>query len=589
MEPPVLNVAASLSGRAWTWRSAPLALESGGPDLAERLLLARGAARDDLPRLLKPALRDWLPDPSAFRDMDAAADRLADAVQAGERITLFADYDVDGATSAAVLLRLLGACGATADHYVPDRLLEGYGPSVAAIRELAARGTRLLVLLDCGTQAFAEIAEARALGLNVLVIDHHKASTALPDALAVVNPNRFDEQADAGTAAAHGTLCTAGLAFLLAVALRRALRARGHFAHAREPELSDLLDLVALGTVADVMPLAGLNRAFVALGLCRLATRANPGLAALLDVAGLTGPPQAGDLGFHLGPRVNAGGRVGTADLGVRLLTTNDPAEARTLAEALDAHNRDRRAIEAAVTEAALALADRAAPVVVVAGEGWHPGVIGIVAGRLKERLRRPAVVIATDGDAPAKGSARSVTGVDIGAAILAAKDEGLLLAGGGHAMAAGLTLARDRIPALADWLSARLAPALAGAADAPALAIDLSVAPRALDLPLADALDAAGPYGEGWPAPRVALGPVRLLEAALVGQTQETLRLLGSGADGARVKAVAFRAAGTRLGQELLACPPGARLHLAGRPARNVWQGQTRIELHLDDAARAD
>jgi single-stranded-DNA-specific exonuclease len=589
MEPPVLNVARSATGRAWRWRSAPLALDNIGADLAARLMLSRGAATQDLSRLLKPTLREWLPDPSAFRDMDAAADRLAEAVRGAEKITLFTDYDVDGATSAAILVRALAGCGAGADVYVPDRLLEGYGPSLAAIRTLAESSTRLLLLLDCGTQAFAEIAEARALGMDVIVVDHHKASTELPAASALVNPNRFDEQADAGTAAAHGTLCTAGLSFLLAVALRRALRARGHFAAQAEPELSDLLDLVALGTVADVMPLSGLNRAFVALGLGRLATRSNPGLAALLDIAGLSGPPQASDLGFHLGPRVNAGGRVGTADLGVRLLTTADPTEARALAEALDAHNRERRAIEAAVTEAALARADRASPILVVAGEGWHPGVIGIVAGRLKERLGRPAVVIATDGAAPAKGSARSVAGFDIGAAILAAKDAGLLLAGGGHAMAAGLTIATDRIPALEAFLTERLAAAPAAAAATPTLAIDLAVSPRALDLPLADALDAAGPYGEGWPAPRLALGPVRLHEAMLIGQTQETLRLVGIGPDGARVKAIAFRAAGTPLGQALLETPRGRMLHLAGRAARNHWQGKTSLDLHLDDAAPAD
>jgi single-stranded-DNA-specific exonuclease len=586
MEETVLDVAHSAAGRAWRWRSAPLPLDAaarlGADDLAGQLLLSRGAAPADIPRLLKPTLRDWMPDPSAFRDMDAAAERIVRAVEGGEEVTLFTDYDVDGATSAAILLRALRAMGARPNVYVPDRLLEGYGPSVEAIAALAREGTRLLILLDCGTTAHAELEAARAAGLEVIIVDHHKAGTALPPALALVNPNRFDEQADEGIAAAHGHLCTAGLAFLLAVAIRRVARGR-----LPEPDLAPLLDLVALGTVADVMPLVGLNRCFVTLGLRHLAARGNPGLAALLDVAGVTSP-KASDLGFHLGPRVNAGGRVGTADLGVRLLSTSDPAEAEALAQELDALNHSRRLIESAVTEAALTAVDGEAPVAIAAGEGWHPGVIGIAAARLKERLGKPAIVIATDGDGPAKGSGRSVAGVDMGAAILEARERGLLLAGGGHAMAAGLTVARDAIPALQGFLIERMGPAIAASAGAGrSLAIDLAVAPRALTPSLCEALEAAGPYGQGWPAPRVAVAAVRLIEARTVGAGAH-VRVVAAGADGGRVKAILFRGAETAVGEALLG-HTGRRVHLAGRVVRSEWQGQVSAELHLDDMAVAD
>ncbi len=563
------------------------AVQSFGADsLAAELLLARGCAAAHLPRLLRPVLREWLPDPSVFRDMDAAVARLADAVARGETITLFADYDVDGATSAAILMRTLRAVGARVDHYVPDRLLEGYGPSRDALLALKARGTALVVLLDCGTQAFAEIGAAREAGLDVLVVDHHKASTALPPALALVNPNRFDELADAGIAAAHAHLCTAGLAFLVAVALRRELRRRGHFACRPEPALEELLDLVALGTVADVMPLLGLNRIFVALGLKRLAKRGNPGLAALLNVAGLS-TVTARDLGFHLGPRLNAGGRVGTADLGVRLLTTEDNEEAHHLAAQLDALNRERRAIEAQVTDAAFAAIDPKAPVALAAGEGWHPGVIGIAAGRLTERLGRPAIVIAKDGDGPAKGSGRSIAGIDLGAAILEAKERGLLLAGGGHGMAAGLTVAPERIPALATFLADRLGPAIGAQPTARPLHVDLAIAPAGLTPVLHAALEAAGPWGEGWPEPRIALGPVRLVKASVT-ETGGHVRLTGVGPDGGRVRAAMFRAAETPAGAALLGAR-GRQVHLAGHVVRNDWQGQARAELHLDDAAGAD
>jgi len=590
--PPPFAVTASATGRAWQWRAAPLPLgeapRMGADDLAASLFLARGCAAADLPRLLRPTLKDWMPDPSLFRGMDAAAARISDAVMGGEAITVFADYDVDGATSAAILIRLLRQLGASPGHYIPDRMLEGYGPSVDALLGLRAAGTSLLLLLDCGTQAFAELEAAAAAGLDVVVVDHHKASTALPRATALINPNRLDEAAEA---AGFGHVCTAGLAFLLGAAVNRELRRRGWFATRPEPKLAELLDIVALGTVADVVPLLGLNRAYVALGLRRMAERRNPGISALFDVAAHARAPMAEDLGFVLGPRINAGGRVGKADLGVRLLTCDDPAEAAVLAAELDRLNGERRAIEAEVTAEALeaAAACGNAAVAVVAGVGWHPGVVGIVAARVKERLGKPAIVIAIGPDGVGKGSGRSVDGVDLGAAVLAAKDMGLLLAGGGHAMAAGVTVAADGIDRFAAYLNERLQGAVSQASASRGLSIDLAVSPSGVSEALAQALRAAEPYGQGWPTPRIATGPVRLLKVDRVGKTApgEHVRFVGAGPDGGRVQGVSFRTADAPLGQFLLSRGDDP-VYLAGRVTLNEWQGRVRAELHLDDAAPA-
>jgi single-stranded-DNA-specific exonuclease len=553
----------------------------GIDDVTARLFTARGARLEDVAQLRQPTIRDLLPDPSIFRDMDAAAKRIADAVTAGEAIVIFGDYDVDGATSAALLIRSLRGCGATVSHYIPDRLLEGYGPSAGALVALKAAGAHLVVCVDCGTQGFAALDAARASGLDVVVVDHHKASTALPPAVAIVNPNRLDE----GEGAAFGNLAAVGVSFLVAVAVNRELRARGWFDSRPEPRLTDLLDLVALGTVADVVPLTGLNRAFVAQGLKVLATRRNPGLAALASVARLERAPKAADLGFVFGPRINAGGRVGRADLGVRLLCGEDPDELAAIAAELGRFNDERRAIETAVTEAAIAMADRAgnAPVAVVAGDGWHPGVIGIAAGRLKDRLGVPAIVVGLDSDGVGKGSGRSIAGVDLGAAVLAAKDAGLISAGGGHAMAAGLTVSRDRIDELARFLCARLDGEVARARATDALNLDLAVAPGGITIALADALEAAGPYGAAWPQPRVAAGPFAVVKSDVVGN--DHVRVIASGSDGARLKAVAFRSAATPLGAALLAAA-GRRLWLAGRVARDDWGSTPKAELHIDDAA---
>ncbi|QUM72966.1 single-stranded-DNA-specific exonuclease RecJ [Sphingopyxis granuli] len=589
MTDTALGIAQSILGQPWRWRrtSAQMAGESLAPnDLVTQLLLARGVPRDDIERQRAPTLRAFMPDPSLFRDMDAAAARLADAVEAREAVTVFGDYDVDGATSAALLVRLLRALDVPVDAYIPDRLMEGYGPSGAALVRIGAAGSRLVVTVDCGAQAFDAIAEAKAAGVEVIVVDHHQCATTLPQAFAVVNPNRLDEAPDA---ALHGNLAAVGVAFLLGAALLRTLRARGFFGSRPEPALIDLLDLVALGTVADVARLTGFNRALVTQGLKVMARRGNIGLAALMDAARLTKPPTASDMGFALGPRINAGGRVGKSDLGVRLLTTSDPQEAADIAQELNRLNEERRAIEAAVLDQAIeaSAACANAPVALVAASGWHPGVIGIVAGRLKERLHRPAIVVALGDDGVGKGSGRSIAGVDLGAAVLAAKEMGLIVAGGGHAMAAGLTVAADRIDALGAFLSDRLAADVERASGDKALLIDAVLAPRGICPLWCEAIDSAGPYGAGWPAPRVATGPVRIVEAGIVGT--DHLRLIVAGDDGARFKAIAFRSAESLLGQTLLHARGGRKLWLAGRAKRDDWGSRPAAELHLEDAAWAD
>jgi single-stranded-DNA-specific exonuclease len=572
----------SITGQAWRWRG------SGGEtdDLVTQLLLARGCPLEELEAHRSPTIRSFMPDPSMFQDMDRAAERLADAVVAGEQVTIFGDYDVDGATSAALLIRLLASLGLEAGYYIPDRLLEGYGPSGDALVSLRDSGASLVVTVDCGAQAFEALSMAHAAGLDVIVVDHHKCATELPVAHSIVNPNRLDE---AEGAAAHGHLAAVGVAWLLGAALIRTLRGRGYFSSREEPKLLDLLDIVALGTVADVAHLKGLNRAFVAQGLKIMAGRRNIGLNALITASRLTRAPICSDLGFALGPRINAGGRVGKSDLGVRLLTTSDAEEARVIAEELDRLNGERRAIEAAVQEEADALVARQGnrAVVLVSGEGWHPGVIGIVAGRLKEKLGRPSLVVAIDEQGTGKGSGRSIAGVDLGAAILAAKDMGLLEAGGGHAMAAGLTVRADKIEALAEFLDARLSDDVARASENRALLIDAVVAPGGITPMLADALEQGGPYGMGWPAPRIAAGPMRIIKADVVGK--DHVRVIMAGDDGRSIKAVAFRQAETELGQALLHSGRDKRLWLAGRVKVDDWSGRASAELHIDDASWSD
>ncbi|MDR2857436.1 MAG: single-stranded-DNA-specific exonuclease RecJ [Novosphingobium sp.] len=588
----VFGIESSLGGKAWRWRGGNMDLASGAAgledDIVTQLLLARGVPREDVERQRVPSLRTFLPDPSHFRDMDAAAERIAQAVLTDEAVTVYGDYDVDGATSAALLIRLLRMFGREARYYIPDRLLEGYGPSGEALVRIAGEGSSLIVTVDCGAMAHEALAMAHEAGADVIVVDHHKCAAELPVAAALVNPNRLDES-EIGIA--HSHLAAVGVAFLLAVATVRVLRQRGYFRQRPEPDLFALLDLVALGTVADVAALHGLNRALVAQGLKVMARRENIGMAALIDASRINRPPNCSDLGFALGPRINAGGRVGEATLGVRLLTSEDPAEAADIAAQLSRLNDERRAIEAAVQEAAemQVAAQHNRAVLVLAGRGWHPGVIGIVAGRIKEKAGKPALVIALDADEAGngKGSGRSIAGVDLGAAIIAAREAGLLVAGGGHAMAAGLTIAPDKLDALADWLDAKLGAAVTAAMTRQALLLDLALAPGGLTPRLVATLDSAGPFGMGWPGPRVAIGPVRLVKADLVGA--DHVRLIARGDDGASFKAIAFRAAGSDMGQALLHGAQGRRLWLAGRARIDDWGSRPQAELHLDDAAWAD
>ncbi|MEP2551743.1 MAG: single-stranded-DNA-specific exonuclease RecJ [Marinomonas sp.] len=587
----VFGIDASLKGQSWQWRGGNMALDGDAMslerDILAQLLMTRGVASDDIERHAAPTMRDFLPDPAQFQDMDNAAERIAQAVLTNETVTVYGDYDVDGATSAALLVELLRALGNDAQYYIPDRLLEGYGPSGEALVKIAEGGSSLIVTVDCGAMAFEALDEAHKFGVDVIVVDHHKCSPELPKTVALVNPNRLDEN---DIAAAHGHLAAVGVAFLLAIALVRLLRTKGFFESREEPDLMSLLDLVALGTVADVAALHGLNRAFVAQGLKIMARRQRIGMAALIDASRLKRAPQCSDLGFALGPRINAGGRVGEATLGVRLLTTTDPDEAREIAEQLSSLNEDRRAIEAEVQEAAEAqLANQHNHQVhVIAGEGWHPGVIGIVAGRIKEKTGKPSIVIALDpADGTGKGSGRSISGVDLGAAIIAAREAGLLVAGGGHAMAAGMSVTEDKIGAFTQFLDDGLANDISKARQSQTMQMDLSVAPGGLTPDLVRTLDKAGPYGIGWPGPRLAVGPVRIVKADIVGK--DHLRVIAAGEDGRSLKCIAFRAAETEMAQTLLHRSQGRKFHLAGRAKIDDWGPREQAELHLEDAAFAD
>ena len=584
----VFGVSASLTGRAWHWRGGNMELGSRvaiGDDIARQLLLSRGVPADDIDRHRSPTLRNFLPDPSIFRDMDTAADRIAQAVIAGETITIYGDYDVDGATSSALLIRLLRELGVEAGYYIPDRLLEGYGPSGEALVKLGEQGSSLIVTVDCGAMAHEALGMAHDAGVDVIVVDHHKCAADLPKTVALVNPNRLDEEDDA---ASHGHLAAVGVAFLLAIALVRTLRQRGYFENRAEPDLLALLDVVALGTVADVAALHGLNRAFVAQGLKVMARRDNSGMSALIDASRWKRAPACSDLGFALGPRINAGGRVGESTLGVRLLTTRDPEEAREIASQLSALNEERRAIEAAVQEACEEQLARQhnRSVIVLAGQGWHPGVIGIVAGRIKEKTGKPSIVIALDGEI-GKGSGRSIAGVDLGAAIIRARGEGLLEAGGGHAMAAGLTVESGKLDALADWLDTTLEGQVERASANREMVLDLALSPGGLTPDLVESLEGAGPYGVGWPGPRVAVGPVRLVKCDIVGS--DHVRLIAAGDDGKSFKGISFRAAESDMGQALLHASQGRKLWLAGRVKIDDWGNRPQAELHVEDAAWAD
>ena len=582
-----LGVEHSLSGRRWLSRpgderqALALAQRLGLPEIVGRVLAARGIGLDEADSFLDPKLKDLLPDPAHLRDMDLAVARLVKAVTTGETIGIFGDYDVDGATSSALLRNVFEAAGATVRVYIPDRITEGYGPNLPALLRLKAEGINVVVTVDCGTTAFEAIAGASDAGVDMIVVDHHVGEAALPTALAVINPNRLDEDSP------HGHLAAVGVAFLVAVAVVRGLKQHGWFETRPLPDLMRWLDLVALGTVCDVVPLVGVNRALVTQGIKVMARRANIGLAALADVAGIKEKPEAYHLGYVLGPRVNAGGRVGEADLGSRLLSTHDPAEAAEIARRLDGYNKDRQEIEAAVLLEAIEQVegrpDDGSPLLLAAGENWHPGVIGIVAGRLKERYGRVTCVVALEGG-QGKGSGRSVAGLDLGAAIIAARQAGLLKAGGGHAMAAGFTVARDRLEEFSAFLGERLQAQLDGEL-VPVLELDGALDAGAVSVDLVDTLAQVGPFGSGNPEPRFAVTGARIAKADVVGSGH--VRLILTGAGGKRLKAIAFRAADSEMGHALLASA-GATFHLAGTLRADTWQGSTSVQLVIDDAAFA-
>jgi single-stranded-DNA-specific exonuclease len=585
-----LGVGRSLSGRAWRERPADPALtrahalRHGLAEPLARALAARGVAEDQAAHYLAPTLKALFPDPSSFADMDRAAQVLVDALAGRLKVVVFADYDVDGASSAALLVRWFRAMGADLPIYVPDRITEGYGPSPAAFRSLKRQGADLVVTVDCGAAAHDALGEAAAIGLEVVVIDHHLMRGDPPPAAALVNPNR------PGCNSGQGNLAAAGVAFVLLAALNREARRRGMFAQASEPDLRQWLDLAAMGAICDVTALTGFNRALASQGLKVMSGWANPGLKALMRVAGSgEGAASVFHAGFILGPRINAGGRIGLADLGARLLATDDPAEALALAEELDALNASRKEVERAVTQEAIAAIEAAqprpgdAPAIVVAGEGWHPGVVGIVAGRLRERYRRPVVVIGVDGVAGVgKGSGRSQPGVNLGRAVQAAFEEGLLMSGGGHAMAAGLTVRAGGVDALRGFLLDRLAAESAEAAALDVVEIDALVSPGGADRALWSDFQRLNPFGPGNPEPMFALADVVVEQPRLL-RGGHVRCMLTDGA-GARLKAVAWRSEDTELGRRMLTV--GGALHVAGRLKPDDWNGREGVELEIEDAA---
>ncbi len=596
-EAPFLGVATSARGFAWRERLTPetrarataISQRHGLPELMGRVLAARGSTLESVAVDLDPTLKALMPDPSALRDMDKAAARIADAIKRREPVAIFGDYDVDGAASSALLARFLSAHETSSRIYIPDRIFEGYGPNAAAIEQLVKEGAKLIVTVDCGTTSFAPLAVAKKLKTDCLVIDHHQADEKLPDVHAVVNPNRQDD------ISGQGTLCAAGVVFLVLVAVTRELRKRKYYSDAkREPDLLSLLDIVALATVADVVPLTGLNRAYVKKGLTVMHARENIGLRALADAAALSQAPTPYHLGFILGPRINAGGRIGDAGLGAKLLSTEDPIEAQRIAELLDRLNKERKAIETLMLEEAMGLGDAQimsvpdSAIVLVGSETWHKGIVGLVASRLTERFARPSCVIAWEksGDGTSgegTGSLRSVAGVDLGAAVRAAVAAGLLVKGGGHAMAAGLTVKRDKLDALQAFFAKSLKADAAAFRAAASLEIDAALVASGANAELMNLIDRAGPYGQGNAPPRFVFPAHRIKFAKIVGDAH--IRVVLEAGDGGRLEAIAFRAVGQPLGDMLMGAG-GMPLHVAGQLRRDTWGGREKIELAIDDAA---
>lgn len=587
-----LGVTASARGLQWRERLAPSAAKIATaisqrhdlPELLGRVLASRGVGVDDVPVALDPTIKALMPDPSTLRDMDQGARRLADAIEKREQVAIFGDYDVDGACSSALMKLFLAHHGIDARIYIPDRMTEGYGPNPAAIEELARGGARLIVTVDCGTTSFEPLAVAKPLGSDVLIVDHHQADPRLPDVAAVINPNRQDDLSGLG----H--LCAAGVVFMLLVATARELRGRGIYGpKLQPPNLLEHLDLVALATVCDVVPLKGLNRAYVTRGLQVMHKRSNVGLKALADAAGLAVAPTAYHLGFVLGPRINAGGRIGDAALGARLLSGHDELDAARIAVLLDKLNRERKAIETATLEEAVASAERMLDerpdlaLLMVGGDQWHKGVVGLVASRLTERFRRPSCVIAWDEGDRGTASLRSIDGVDIGEAVRAAVAEGLLEKGGGHAMAAGLTVLRTRLKDAEAFLSKRLTKTTNAARVAQALDLDGALTPVSVNDELINLIERAGPYGQGNPQPRFAFPAHRVKFAKVVGEAH--IRCSLEAGDGSRLDAVAFRAAGQPIGEAILASA-GMPIHVAGHLRRDTWNGRNKLELVIEDVA---
>lgn len=592
--PALLGVDRSARGHRWVERleigrthvAAAIAQAHGLPDLLGRVLAARGAELQTVERYLDPSLRALLPDPASLQDMERAATRFASAICAQERMAVFGDYDVDGAASVALVERFLRAHGQSCATYIPDRLTEGYGPSAQALTGLVEEGARLILTVDCGATSVAAIEAANRAGAEVVVLDHHQAEETLPPALAVVNPNRQDDLSG------QGHLAAAGVVFLFLVATVGVLRRKGFYADRPEPDLLGLLDLVALATVCDVVPLHGVNRAFVAKGLKVLRLRHNAGLCALADTARLDEAPTTYSLGFILGPRINAGGRIGASGLGARLLATEDDVQARAIATQLETLNAERKAIEERMLEEAFVRAEAVidanpeTPLVFLGAEDWHKGLVGLIAGRLADRFHRPAFAMAIEKDGTATGSARSLPSVDLGAAVRAAVREGLFTRGGGHAMAAGFSLELGRQDAAHAFIKQHLAAQIAAAAASQQLAIDGALSARGATLELIDLLERAGPYGSGYPKPRFVFPAHRVTRLRSMGQAQAHLRCTLLGADGARIEACAFRIAGTPLG-DIVAAAEGLPLHVAGSLRRSVWQGRESVELMIEDAAR--
>ncbi len=596
---PAAFLGVTQSARGYLWRDR-LALEAhntalaisqqhGLPELLGRVLAARGVGLADVPVFLDPSVKALMPDPASLAGMERVAARLADAIVRREPVAIFGDYDVDGACSSALLSRFLSAHETPSRIYIPDRIFEGYGPNIAALETLVKEGAKLIVTVDCGTTSFETMAAAKKLATDILVIDHHQADETLPDVLGLVNPNRQDD------VSGQGHLCAAGVVFLVLVAAMRVLRQRGHYGNgAVAPDLLGDLDLVALATVADVVPLTGLNRAYVRKGLAVMKSRENVGLRALFDAAGLNQAPTTYHLGYILGPRINAGGRIGDAALGARLLTTDDEVEAQKIAVLLDKLNKERKAIETQMLEEAFADADRRVtdnpdlPIVVVGSETWHKGVVGLVASRLVERFGRPSCVIAWEkqagsGAEAGTGSLRSVAGVDIGAVVRGAVAAGLLQKGGGHAMAAGLTVVREKLGAVETFFAAELADASSAARARVGLDVDGALVPSGVTDGLMDLIERAGPYGQGNAQPRFAFPSVRVKFAKAVGDAH--LRCVLEAADGSRLEGVAFRAIGQPLG-DLIQNTGGMPIHVAGALKRDTWGGREKIELTIEDAA---